>query len=123
MSPPSRPNSRSRSSGDSICRPITLAAKPGAYLSTVAVLVPGFAVRQLRRDVLAEQAGDMLARWGERVVQGRGDQHLDHRLAAPAVGFGVLPGAVHIVQTRREDDAGGEMIAGARQCGERGQRV
>ena len=39
MSPPSRPNCRSRSSGDSTWRPITLAAKPGAYSSTVAIML------------------------------------------------------------------------------------
>src|SRR5206468_10907757 len=49
----------------------------------LAMRVPGAAVRQLRRDVLAEQACDMRALGGERVVEGRGDQHLDDRLAAP----------------------------------------
>ncbi|MNC62556.1 hypothetical protein D3C75_1125870 [compost metagenome] len=37
-------------------------------------------VRQIRRDMLAEQAGDMLARRRQTVVQGRGDQHLDDGL-------------------------------------------
>ena len=38
ISPPSSPNWRSRSSGERICRPTTLAAKPGAYSSTVAIM-------------------------------------------------------------------------------------
>src|SRR5262245_25358292 len=51
----------------------------------VAMRVPGAALRQRRRDVLAEQARDMGALGGKRVVEGRGDQHLDDRLAAPAL--------------------------------------
>ena len=42
-----------------------------------------FAVRVpvgLGVELLAEQAGDMLARWGETVVDSAGDQHLDDRL-------------------------------------------
>ena len=61
--------------------------------------------------MLAEQAGDMLAVRRQRIVERRGDQHLDHRLAAPAVRAGVQPGAVHVAEARRDDDAGGEMIA------------
>ena len=49
----------------------------------------------------------------KRVVERRGDQHLHHRLAAPAVRAGVVPGAVHVAEARADDDAGGEMIAGA----------
>jgi hypothetical protein len=41
--------------------------------------VPVAAVGQLRGELLAEQAGDVLARRGEAVVDGRGDQHLDDR--------------------------------------------
>ncbi len=36
----------------------------------LAIIVPGFSVRQLRRDMLAEQARDMLAVRGQRVVEG-----------------------------------------------------
>ena len=57
----------------------------------------------------------------ERVVERRGDQHFDDRLAAPAVRARIQPGAVHVAEARRDDDAGGEMIAVARQRGERGQ--
>ena len=51
----------------------------------VAMVVPGAAVGQLRRDVLAEQARDMRALRRQRVVEGRGDDQLDDRLPAPAV--------------------------------------
>src|SRR5215218_11497223 len=51
----------------------------------LAMIVPGPSLRKLRRDVLAEQARDMRALRCQAVVERRGDQHLDHRLAAPAV--------------------------------------
>src|SRR4029077_15191718 len=47
----------------------------------VAMVVPRSALGQFRRDVLAEQAGDMPARRAQRVVERRGYQQLDHRLA------------------------------------------
>jgi hypothetical protein len=37
-------------------------------------------VSQVGRDMLAEQAGDMLSGRGETVVEGRGDQHLYDRV-------------------------------------------
>ena len=40
-------------------------------------------VRQRRIDMLAEQAGHVLARRRQAVVQRRGDQHLDDRLLRP----------------------------------------
>ena len=36
---------------------------------------------------------------------------------------GVQPGAIHVSEAGREDDAGGEVIAGLRQRRERGQGV
>src|SRR6266568_492858 len=48
----------------------------------LAMIAPGAAVGELRRDVLAEQARHMRALGGEAVVEGGGDQHLDDRLAA-----------------------------------------
>ena len=48
------------------------------------------------------------------VVERRGDQHLDDRLAAPAVRARVAIGAVHVGEARRDDDAGGVMVA--RRC-------
>ena len=70
----------------------------------LAMIVPGPSLRKLRRDVLAEQARDMRALRRQAVVEGRGDQHLDHRLAAPAVRAGVVIGAVHIGEGRGDDD-------------------
>ena len=46
----------------------------------LALRVPGRAVGQLRRDVLAEQARDMLAGRRQGVIQGGGNQHLDDGL-------------------------------------------
>ncbi|CEG07277.1 hypothetical protein BN961_00664 [Afipia felis] len=88
----------------------------------LAVIVPGFAIRQFRRDVLAEQACDMRVRRGEAVVQRGRDQHFHHRLAAPAMLSRVMVGAVHVGKRRRKDDAAGEMVTHARQRGEGGQR-
>ena len=51
----------------------------------IAAIVPRAAIAQARRDVLAEQAGDMAAGRRQAVVQGRGDQHLDDRLARDAL--------------------------------------
>ena len=47
MSPFTRPNLRSRSSGDSTKRPSTDLANPGAYLSTVAIIIVVYAVAAL----------------------------------------------------------------------------
>ena len=71
----------------------------------LAMIVPGLSIRQFRRDMLAEQAGDMLSIRCQRVVERGGDQHLDHGLAAPAVFTRIEPGAVHVAKRRREDDA------------------
>ena len=53
----------------------------------------------------------MLALGREARVEGRGDQHLDDRLLRPAVHLRVDLGAVHVVEARRHDDAGGQVIA------------
>src|SRR3546814_1775473 len=68
--------------------------------------------------MLAEEAGDMLARRGEAVVDGRGDQHLDDRRLRPAILFRVEKGAVHIVERRREDDPRLVMLARFGEAGE-----
>ncbi|MNW18448.1 hypothetical protein D3C71_2180210 [compost metagenome] len=46
-----------------------------------AMVVPVAAVGQLWGHVLAEQAGHVLARRRQRIVQGAGDEHLHDRLA------------------------------------------
>jgi hypothetical protein len=76
----------------------------------LAVRVPRRAVRQHRRDVLAEQARDVPAPRREAVVERRGNQHLDDRLLRPAAGFGIEIGLLHVGETRRHDDAGGVMF-------------
>src|SRR3546814_11775052 len=43
------------------------------------LVVPVATARKFGRELLADEAGDMLARRGEAVVDGRGDQHLDDR--------------------------------------------
>src|SRR5208283_5357996 len=78
---------------------------------SVAALVPRLAVRQLRRDVLAEQAGHMRARRRQAVVERGRDQHLDDRLAANAEIARVPIGAVHVAEARRQDDPRGEVIS------------
>src|SRR3546814_8233184 len=50
---------------------------------------PVATARKFGRELLAEEAGDMLARRGEAVVDGRGDQHLDDRRLRPAILFRV----------------------------------
>src|SRR5207244_13266023 len=71
---------------------------------------PRKSIWQLRRHVLAEQACDVRA-WGrQRVVQGRGDDQLDDRLATPSRSPRVAIGAIHIVETRPEDDSRRVMI-------------
>src|ERR1700738_3515868 len=52
-----------------------------------AMVVPRPAVRQLRRHVLAEQAGDMLTRRAERVVEGRRDQGFEPRVWTSCTGL------------------------------------
>ena len=120
MSPPMRPKVRSRSSGELICRRdhapgearrIVIDRPDHQIGDLVAMIVPGGAVGKLRRHMLAEQARDMGALRRQRGIERRGDQHLDDRLAAPAMFAGVVIGAVHIGERRCDDDARGMMIA------------
>src|SRR5262249_40602469 len=60
----------------------------------LAMITPGAAVRELGRDMLAEQARHMRALRGEAVVESGGDQNFDDRLAAPAMPARVRKGAV-----------------------------
>src|SRR3546814_9068487 len=57
------------------------------------LVVPVATARKFGRELLAEEAGDMLARRGEAVVDGRGDQHLDDRRLRSAILFRVEKGA------------------------------
>ena len=86
-----------------------------------AMIIPIPAIGQFWRDMLAEQAGDVLPWRGEGVVQGRGDEHFDDGLARPAIAPRVEPGAVHIVQAGPDDDAGSEVVTRFRLAGEAGQ--
>ncbi len=84
------------------------------------VVVPGAAVGQLRRDMLAEHRRDMHARGRQRVVHGRGDAELHHRLLRPAVAAGIEEGVLHIVETGGDQNAGG-MVRRALLAGQRGE--
>ncbi len=84
----------------------------------VAVRVPAAPIRQLRRHVLAEQAGHVLAGRRQPIVQRAGDQQFDDGVARPTVLARIAVGAVHVVQARRQNDAGGEVVARPRQCAE-----
>src|SRR5258706_2262949 len=86
-------------------RRITIHGRDHEIGDLIAMVIPGPALGQFRRDVLAEQAGDMLARRAQRIVERRGDQQLDHTLAAPAMRPRGLPGAVHIAEAPTDDDA------------------
>ena len=117
---------RSRSSGEKICRPSTerfearrMAVDRGDHQigDLVAMIIPGSAVRQFRRDMLAEQAGDMLAL--RREVSSRVEG-----ISISTIGSATsrrrasIIGPVHIGEAGRDDDAGGQMVAGLRQAGE-----
>ena len=75
-----------------------------------AAFVPAFAVRQLRRDVLAEQARNVLTRRRETVVESGRNKHFDDGPLRPSAGLGVEIGLVHVLKTRRHDDTGGVMV-------------
>src|SRR6516164_2198318 len=53
----------------------------------------------------------MAARRRQRVVQGRRDHHLDDGLATPSERSRVAIGAIHIAETRAENNSRGVMIA------------
>src|SRR6202158_5204764 len=125
ISPPSRPNWRSRSSGDRICRPITLEAKPGAYLSTVAIMRSATSSRWSSHDWPSGNCGATC--WQNRLATcSPGGARVSSSVEGSSTSTTrsrVLPGASHVVQAWAEDDAGGEMIAGAGQRAEGGQGV
>ena len=77
----------------------------------LARLVPRAPVRQFRRDMLAEQGRDMLARGAKRIVERRGDQHFDDWGGRPAGQPGVDEGALHIGEARRDHDAAPMMLS------------
>src|SRR5216683_7661484 len=60
--------------------------------------------------MLAEETRDMRSRRRQRVVQGRRDDHLDDRLAAPSERSRVAKGAIHVSETGRQDDSRRVMI-------------
>ena len=66
----------------------------------LARLVPRAPVRQLRRDMLAEERGDVAPGRRERIVERRGDQHFDDRRPRPAVEPRVHEGALHVGEAR-----------------------
>ena len=72
--------------------------------------VPAAPIRQLRRHVLHEQAGHMPACGCQRGVERRGNQHLHHRLARPAVGARIEIGPLQVVERRSDDDARAVMV-------------
>ena len=71
--------------------------------------------REIVIEMLAEEARHMRTRRCERVIERRGDHHLDHRRARYAVQARFGEGAVHVAERGRDDDAGTEVrIARAR---------
>ena len=75
-----------------------------------ATIVPARSIGQLRRDMLAEQARDMLALRRQAVVEHALNMHLDHRLLRPAGAARVGVGLVQIFQRRRDHHAAAVMV-------------
>src|SRR3974390_2754840 len=75
-----------------------------------AMTIPRACVGQSGSNVLAEETCDMRTVWRQRVVEGRRNDHLDDRLAAPAQHARVAKSAIHVCEARRKDDAGRMMI-------------
>ena len=72
---------------------------------------PRCAVRQLRRDVLAEQARDMLALAARACRRASTEISISTiGLLRPAVRARVEIGLLHVGEARRDDDAGGVML-------------
>ena len=84
----------------------------------LAVRIPGFAVRQLRRHMLAEEACHMASGRRQAVIQGRWNHDFDDGLLGPAVAARIEISLLHIGERRRDDDSGCVMIARLRQTGE-----
>src|SRR3954471_360822 len=85
--------------------------------------IPGLPIWQFRRDVLAEQARDVLALRRKAVIERRGDQHLDDRLFRPTLQARIEIRALHVRKRRRDDDSRRVMRSAllARQASEIGQ--
>ena len=73
----------------------------GDFLSGI---LPRPAVRQFRCHVLTEEASDMSSRRGESAIEGRGYDHFDQRLPAPASFLGVAVSSIHVGETWPDDD-------------------
>src|SRR6516225_5350000 len=76
----------------------------------VAMIIPGACVGQSGSNMLAEEACDMRPSGRERLIEGRRNDHLDDRLAAPTPHARVAKSAIHVCEARRKDDAGRMMI-------------
>ncbi len=124
MSPSIMPKRCSRSSGDRIWRAMTEAAKFGACFVTVAMTRSAKA--SFSRGSAHERSPgsfgatcctnrlrDVLACRRQRGIERRGNEHLDHGLARPAVEPGVEIGALEIIERRADDDAGAVMVHAA----------
>src|SRR5258708_6259553 len=106
ISPPIRPNLRSRSSGGWICTPKIDLRKLGACLVTVSMMISAalsFSSSHERPsgssgELLAEEAGDVLARRRQAVVDAGRQLHLDDRFVGPAPGLGVGERLVHVIE-------------------------
>ena len=86
----------------------------------------GFLLRrpfQRRIELLAEQAGDMMARRREAVVDLGGNQHLDNRFARPSVRLGVGERPVHVIEAGCDHDPRTQMLARSGQAGKVGQPI
>jgi alkanesulfonate monooxygenase SsuD/methylene tetrahydromethanopterin reductase-like flavin-dependent oxidoreductase (luciferase family) len=75
-----------------------------------AAIVPGFSVGQVRRDMLAEQARDMLALRRERVVERRRITTSTTGFSTSHAGARIEISLLHIAQARRDDDSGRVMF-------------
>src|SRR6058998_1419789 len=84
----------------------------------LAVVVPCAFLRQLWRHVLAEQRSHMRATRRQRIVQGRGDYHLNDGIAAPSERSCVAISTIHMVQAGTENNSRG-MMRGEIASGER----
>ena len=77
----------------------------------LALVLPASSRPEIVAKVLTEQRGDVPSLGRERRVERRGDQHLDDRLLRPAVHRRIQIRAMHVIEARRHDDAGRQMVA------------
>ena len=75
------------------------------------------------RRVLHEAREDVLPRRRDRRIGQRRDDHVDVRPAGEGAVLRLIVGALHVVDARRDGDGPAQVIAGAWQAGEIGQRV